>query len=261
MRKAIEGTYTYLELAAVAVAWIPIMGASRLRHRKDDVPRIAGRWMRRYGRVVSAITPLWNFEVQGDAPPDISHRAYVVVSNHMSNADPFLLSWLPWDMQWISKDELFHLPLFGWLLQLSGDIGVKRGEGDSVRAMLARCRHALSHGLSLMIFPEGTRAKDGGMGKFKDTAFQLAIEEGTPVLPIALSGTRPCMPKGAKFFGRAHAIARVLEPIDTKGMTLADLPRLRDQARERIEAAVLEIEALLGAKAPALVGEGAVSAS
>ncbi len=251
MRKAIEGTYTYLEIAAVAVAFLPIMSAVRLAHRNDDVPRAAGWWMRKYGRTVSALTPLWKFEVQGTAPPDIKTRAYVVVSNHMSNADPFLLSSLPWDMQWVGKEELFKLPLFGWLMQLAGDISVRRGEGESVRAMLAQCRHALNHGMSLMIFPEGSRTLAGGVRNFKDTAFQLAIEEGAPVLPVAVAGTRECMPKGARFFGRAHAIARVLEPIETRGLTLDDMPRIRDLARDRVTAGVRELEEELAREAEA----------
>jgi len=249
MRKAIEGTYTYLEIAACAVAFLPILSAVRIAHRNDDVPRAAGWWMRKYGRTTSALTPLWNFEVQGAAPADIKTRAYVVVSNHMSNADPFLLSWLPWDMQWVGKEELFRLPLFGWLMQLAGDISVRRGEGESVRAMLARCRHALNHGMSLMIFPEGSRTHEGGVRAFKDTAFQLAIEEGAPVLPIAVAGTRPCMPKGARWFGRAHAIARVLEPIETRGMTLDDMPRVRDLARDRVTAGVKGLVAELALEA------------
>jgi 1-acyl-sn-glycerol-3-phosphate acyltransferase len=248
MRGAIEGTYTYLEIAACGVAFLPIMGAVRLLHRNDDVPRARGWWMRKFGRTTSALTPLWKFDVQGEAPADIKTRAYVVVSNHMSNADPFLLSWLPWDMQWVSKEELFRLPLFGLLLKLGGDISVRRGEGESVRAMLAQCRFALKHGLSLMIFPEGSRTHEGGVRVFKDTAFQLAIEEQAPVLPLAVAGTRGCMPKGARWFGRAHAITRVLEPIETRGLTLDDLPRVRELARERVTAGVKALEAELEAE-------------
>jgi len=245
MRKAIEGTYTYLELVACAVAFLTVMSVVRFAHRKDEVPRVPGQWTRRFGRVTGKLTPLWKFEIQGTPPPDIDRRAYVVVANHMSNADPWLLSWLPWDMQWIGKEELFRMPLFGWLMTLGGDIPVRRGEGESVRAMLAQCRRSLQHGMSLMIFPEGHRAKEGGTKPFKDAAFQLAVEAGAPVLPVAVAGTRACMPKGALWFARAHAIARILEPIETKGMKPEQVAEIRDLAHARVIAAVADLEAEL----------------
>jgi 1-acyl-sn-glycerol-3-phosphate acyltransferase len=237
--------YTYLEFGTCALVWLPILATTSLVHRHDDVPRHAGRWMRRFGRATSALTPLWTFSVEGTPPADVRERAYVVVANHVSTADPFLLSWLPWDMQWIAKEELFRLPVLGTLLRLSGDISLTRGEGESVRRMFVKCRHALDHGLSIMIFPEGTRSRDGGVRNFKDGAFQLAIEAQAPILPIAIAGTGRCMPKGSRWFGRARAIARVLEPIETRGLTLADLPRVRDEARAAVDRGVRELEAIL----------------
>jgi 1-acyl-sn-glycerol-3-phosphate acyltransferase len=243
MKRSIEGIYTYLEFAACALAWLPLLGATALAHRHDTVPRHRGRWLRRFGRATSALTPLWTFSIEGERPADIDARAYVVVANHASTADPFLLSWLPWDMQWVAKEELFHAPVLGALLRLGGDIPLRRGEGESVRAMLSKCRHALRHGLSVMIFPEGTRSADGGVQRFKDGAFRLAIEEGAPILPIAIAGTHRCMPKGSIGFGRARAVARVLAPIETRGMTTGDVARVRDLARERIAAALGELDA------------------
>ena len=107
--------------------------------------------------------------------------------------------------------------------------------------MLAECRRTLGEGLSVMMFPEGTRSEDGTIGRFKDGAFELAIDAGVPVLPLALTGTRDCRPKGSVWFGEASAVVRVLEPLSTRGMTREDLPRLRDEARERIVAAVSEL--------------------
>jgi 1-acyl-sn-glycerol-3-phosphate acyltransferase len=245
MRRALEGIYTYLEFGTCALVWLPILATTNLMHRHDDVPRHAGRWMRRFGRVTSALTPLWTFSVDGTPPADIGTRAYVVVANHMSTADPFLLSWLPWDMQWIAKQELFRLPVLGLLLRFSGDISLTRGDAESVREMFSQCKHALVHGLSVMIFPEGTRSRDGRVKPFKDGAFQLAIEQQAPVLPIAIAGTGRCMPKGSPWFGRARAVARVLAPIETRGLTLADLPRLRDEARAAIERGVRDLEVVL----------------
>jgi 1-acyl-sn-glycerol-3-phosphate acyltransferase len=238
MKRTIEGIYTYLELAACAALWLPILAASAAWHRSDAVPRHEGRWLRRFGRATSALTPLWDFAIEGEPPKDIGSRPYVVVANHVSTADPFLLSSLPWDMRWVAKEELFRMPLLGSLIRLGGDIPLRRGDGESVRAMFSACRHTLRHGLSVMIFPEGTRSRDGKLGDFKDGAFCLAIDEQVPVLPIAIEGTHACMPKGSRWLGRARAVARVLPAIPTEGLSRADAPRVAAVAREGIAAAL-----------------------
>jgi len=241
VRSALVATYTYAEFIGLAFAFLPIMALSRVKHRGDSTRRVPGRWMRRFGKLTSQVTPLWKFRVEGEAPADIRERAYVVVSNHESNADPFLLSHLPWDMRWIAKQELFRQPLTGWLLTLGGDIPLRRGERESVVEMLDECRRTIRAGLSIMVFPEGTRSKDGALLPFKDGAFQLAIECGVPVLPLALTGTKDCMQKGSFLLHEAEAVVRVLGVIDTAGMTADDVPRLRELARERISDAVQKL--------------------
>jgi 1-acyl-sn-glycerol-3-phosphate acyltransferase len=238
MRDAILAGYTYLELGACIAAWLPIQTAVAAIHRNDAVPRVQGRWLRRFGRVASQLTPLWDMSTEGAPPADIGSRGYVVIANHESNADPFLLSHLPWDMRWVAKQELFRVPVVGWLLKLSGDMPIRRGDHGSAREMLATARRTLDEGLSVMMFPEGTRSEDGRLGPFRDGAFRLAIEAQAPVLPVVVRGTRGCMPKHSRWPGRARATARVLAPIETRGMGLSDVTSLRDEARERIARAL-----------------------
>jgi 1-acyl-sn-glycerol-3-phosphate acyltransferase len=104
-------------------------------------------------------------------------------------------------------------------------------------AALAECRDRLARRVSVMIFPEGTRSRDDDLLPFKDGAFHLAIQARVPILPIAIAGTRSCMAKGSFAFRRAHAKARVLAPIATEGLTMADLPDLRERTRATIDAA------------------------
>jgi 1-acyl-sn-glycerol-3-phosphate acyltransferase len=234
MRRAVVGAYTYLEFAACVCSWVPILFVVRTLHRHDSTPRIAGRWLRRMGRTAAKLSPLWDFSVDGEAPADIGEQAYVVVANHESNADPFLLSFLPWDMRWIAKEEMFRVPVVGTIMRLSGDIPLKRGDRGSVEEMMSECRRTLEGGLSVMIFPEGTRSRDGDLLPFKDGAFALAIEAQVPILPVAIEGTRTCMPKGSRWLGEAHATATVLQPIPTKGLGRGDVPSLRDTARTQI---------------------------
>lgn len=236
MRRALLGLYSYLEFFTLAVLMTPMLGVVALLHHRDPTRRIRGRWMRRFGRLTSRLTPIWRFSVEGTRPPDIDTHAYVVVSNHESTADPFLLSWLPWDMRWVAKEELFRLPLIGWMMRAGGDIPLRRGQRSSIEEMLTACRETLAGGLSIMMFPEGTRSGTGELLPFKDGAFLLAVQAGVPILPIALSGTRDCRPKGSTWFGEARAVARILEPLPTKGMGVADVPALRDRVRARIAA-------------------------
>jgi 1-acyl-sn-glycerol-3-phosphate acyltransferase len=237
MRRVAAGIYTYLEFGVCLGAWVPILAVIHALHRHDSTPRVAGRWLRRFGRTAVRLSPLWKFSVEGKAPPDIAQRAYVVVANHESNADPFLLSFLPWDMRWIAKEEMFRIPVIGTIMRLSGDIALRRGQRESVREMMAECRRTLDEGLSVMFFPEGTRSRDGQLLPFKDGAFELAIEAHAPVLPVAIEGTRACMPKGSRWPAEARGSARVLEPISTAGLGPADVARIRDLARARIAAA------------------------
>lgn len=248
----ILGLYAYMAFVSLLLAFLPAVALASLAHRRDSTRRIPGRWVRRLGRACGAAMPLWRFSVEGAAPPGIATRGYVVVSNHESAADPFLLSRLPWDMRWVAKDELFRAPLAGWILRAGGDIPIRRGRGGSVRAMLEACRATLRAGMPVMLFPEGTRSPDGELLPFKDGAFELAIEAGVPVVPVALVGTRDCRPKGSLWFGWATARARVLQPVDTAGLRLADAPALREEVRERIAAEVASLRRELARPGQAL---------
>ncbi|HEX7601244.1 MAG TPA: lysophospholipid acyltransferase family protein, partial [Polyangiaceae bacterium] len=104
----------------------------------------------------------------------------------------------------------------------------------------------LRGGMSVMMFPEGTRSRDGNLLPFKDGAFRLAIQAQVPVLMMALAGTRDCMPKGSGGLGHAKGKVCILEAIPTKGMTQADVPALRERVRDRIAAAVTELRVEMG---------------
>ncbi|HEX2251018.1 MAG TPA: lysophospholipid acyltransferase family protein [Gemmatimonadales bacterium] len=199
----------------------------------DRARYITGYLFRRIGPVMATLNPLWRFRYSGVMPND-PRRPYVVVSNHESFADILLISHLPWEMKWLSKAELFRIPVMGWMMWLAGDIPVKRGFGPSAIEAMERCRDALRKRVSVMIFPEGTRSKTANLLPFKDGAFRLAIEAGVPILPLALWGTGTALPKHGWRFGRSAAEVRVLEPVETGGLTLADVPELKARVREMI---------------------------
>lgn len=193
----------------------------------------AGRFFRLLGVLTVKLNPLWKFEMSGDFITD-PRRPYVAVSNHESYADIFLISHLPWEMKWLSKETMFKIPCFGWMMRMAGDIEVRRGERTSIVKAMKEARDRLGKRVSVMIFPEGTRSRDGELLPFKDGAFRLALESGSPILPIVVAGTRDCMQKGTFRFQKARARVKVLPPIDVTGMTMADVATLRDRTRSII---------------------------
>jgi 1-acyl-sn-glycerol-3-phosphate acyltransferase len=235
--QALVSVWTWLVLVVCIVLWLPAMGLIRLVTARSDPGRYAvGLLFRKIAVVTAVLNPLWTFRRSG-TPPDDPRRPYVVIANHESFADILLISHLPWEMKWLSKAELFRIPFLGWLMRLAGDIPVKRGEGRSAVEALQACRKVLAGKVSVMIFPEGTRSATGEMLPFKDGAFRLAIDTGVPILPLALAGTGPALPKRGFLLGRSVAEVRVLDPIETTGLTSKDVPALRDTVRAKIVAA------------------------
>ncbi|MCC6930693.1 MAG: 1-acyl-sn-glycerol-3-phosphate acyltransferase [Gemmatimonadaceae bacterium] len=204
----------------------------------------AGRFLRVLAVLSVKLNPLWKFSVSGVRIRD-PRRPYVAVSNHESYADIFLISHLPWEMKWMSKETMFRIPCFGWMMRMAGDIEVVRGDRKSVVLAMRAARDRLGKRVSVMMFPEGTRSRDGELLPFKDGAFRLAIETQSPILPLVVAGTRGCMAKGTFRFQSARARVKVLAPIDVAGLTLADVGALRDRTRALIAAARVELVAEL----------------
>jgi len=213
--------------------------------RRDPGRYAVGRWFRRAAVAVVKLNPLWRFRTVGVKILD-PRRPYVAVANHESFADIFLISHLPWEMKWLSKDAIFRIPLMGWMMRMAGDIAVSRGDVRSRMQALEECRDRLMKHVSVMIMPEGTRSSSGQLGPFRDGAFRLAVETGCPILPIAVAGTRDAIAKGSWVMNRARAVARVLPPVETIGLTLDDVPALRERVRTMIaearEALLRELE-------------------
>jgi 1-acyl-sn-glycerol-3-phosphate acyltransferase len=229
---ALLSMYAWLETGVVALTGFCLQVPMVLTWPFDKRKVLTGRAFRLIGVTAARLNPFWKFGVYGK-PVRPAGRT-VVVSNHESNADPFLISFLPWEMKWLGKSSLFKIPVVGWSMWLAGDIPVRRGEKDSALEAMATCARWLDKGMPVMIFPEGTRSKTEELLPFKDGAFRLAIAAGADVLPMAVSGTRRALPKHSWRFATSRALVTVGSPISTKGMTLADVERLKEMAREQI---------------------------
>jgi 1-acyl-sn-glycerol-3-phosphate acyltransferase len=234
--RTLASIWLWLAVALLAVVcFVAQLLLAPLTWPWDPERRVTGRLFRVLCGVLPArLCPLWRFGIKGTTPRELPPRV-VVVSNHESDLDPFLISWLPWEMKWLSKSSLFKIPFAGWCMSLAGDIPVLRGERESAAAALAKCRRYLESGMPVMIFPEGTRSRTSELLPFKEGAFRLAIQTRASVLPIAVNGTRQALPKHSWRITPARAWVAVGEPIPTEGLTEADLPALSAAAREQIE--------------------------
>lgn len=219
-------------LCLIAI-WIPYLAVSRLFER-DPVRYKTGKRFRKLGRTISRINSNWQIEIEGHKDID-DRNPYVMVCNHLSNADIPLISNLPWEMKWIAKRELFETPFLGWMMKMSADIPVDRDSKSKRAGIFKQCKFYLKRKCSVMFFPEGTRSRSGLLNKFSPGAFDLAIQQNVPILPLVIDGTQDCLPKKTWVFKPAVQIKlKVLAPIDTSNFTKADTFLLMEKVRMAI---------------------------
>lgn len=239
--RTVFSAWSWLVLAVVIVAWLPLVAIVRVVTAPFDPGRYAAGWLFRKLTVVhQVLNPLWTFRTHGTLPPD-PRRPYVVVSNHESFVDILLISHLPWEMKWLSKSEFFKIPFVGWLMRLAGDIPLVRDDAKSIVRAMRECGDRIDKRVSVMIFPEGTRSASGELGEFKDGAFRLAVEKQVPIVPLVVHGTRSALRKHDWRLGVAEADVYVLEPFETTGLGRADVQELRERVRDAIAAKLAEV--------------------
>ncbi len=166
----------------------------------------------------------------------------VVVANHQSLGDILVLFGLYRPFKWVSKASVFKMPFLGWNMALNRYVRLVRGSKESIAKMMTDCERWLDRGVPVMIFPEGTRSKDGAVLPFKDGAFRLSVGKNVPVIPIVITGTARTLPKhGFLLDSRADCVVRVLPPVDPAAFG-GDVAALRDHVRELIIAEKARIE-------------------
>jgi len=191
--------------------------------------RFAHWCARTWARLILATTGV-DVEVSGLERLD-PNRAYVFVANHQSIYDIPIIFWsLPYQVRIIAKASLGTFPFIGWHLRRTGHMLVDRRNPVRALHVFARASKLMTQGLCLIVFPEGTRSRDGRVAPFKGGSFFLALRTGLPVVPLSVVGSRHVMLKGqlATYPGRVKLI--VHEPIDTCTLADADPRTARDFA-------------------------------
>lgn len=191
--------------------------------------------------ILVRIIPFWKLTIEGKEKIPRA-QTFVMISNHASLADILMINCLGCNFKWISKIENTRVPILGWYLSMADYITVDRNDEESKVEMLSRSLVSLRNGISLMIFPEGTRYSKQELGTFRRGAFQLAIETGLPILPLALKGTGDLLPKHGFKLGETRQITlRVLDPVYPEEFGTSDVIGLADRFRTKISSALKEI--------------------
>jgi 1-acyl-sn-glycerol-3-phosphate acyltransferase len=158
-------------------------------------------------------------------------KTYVFVSNHQSIYDIPILFWsLPFQLRIIAKESLGNFPFLGWHLRRTGHMLVNRRRPDRT-AIFSWASRLTSQGLSLIVFPEGTRSADGHVARFKGGSFYLALEAGLPIVPLSVIGSRHVMLKGRLATYPGHVRLVIHNPIDTTHMAGTDPRGFAEQVR------------------------------
>ena len=202
--------------------------------RIDELYRSA-MWIAKVGvRIAGVRTKLVGYDQL-----DLS-RNYIFMSNHVSNLDPpLLIPFLPFRVTVMVKKELFKLPILGKAMLMADFVPIDRHNREAAVATVQEAERTVRRGLHMVVFPEGTRSRDGKLLPFKKGPFYLALETGVPIVPVTILGTETLMPKGKSFANTGEVTVVFHPPVDPKEHPDRDelIAYVRDQV-----ASVLPIE-------------------
>jgi 1-acyl-sn-glycerol-3-phosphate acyltransferase len=181
--------------------------------------------------MLAKIMPVFRLKVEG-LERISKNTPYIIISNHQSILDILILFCLKHNWKWISKIENRKVPFLGWYMLMADYIYVDRGNKDSKAEMMLKCEEKLRKGISIILFPEGTRSLDRQIGPFKLGAFQLALMTDKSILPVVLDGTGGILPKkGIIFSGKSNLKIRVLDPVHPGSFGTANPEELASKFR------------------------------
>ena len=218
----------YVVLATIVLGTAVIIVA--FFSRNGNTPHLVARAWARSILFVSGIhvhvNGLENLNVDGSC---------ILMPNHQSNFDiPVLLGCLPIQFRWLAKAELFKIPIFGRGMRGCGYISIDRSNRKSAFQSLAEAAVKIRNGVSVLIFPEGTRSWDGKILPFKKGGFVLSVDAGVPIVPIVIFNTWSIMPKGRLRIRTQSVRMDILTPIPTSGFTRETKDDLMNSVRETI---------------------------
>ncbi len=228
-------TFILLAFPVAVILWLLSLAFDSRRIMNNQ-------WMVIQGIVLTKMSPFWKVITEGREKID-HKQAYIIVPTHQSMLDIVFFNMLRHRLRWVSKVEVFRAPLVGWEMRMTKYIELVRGNKSSVIKMMEKCVESLQEGVSIVIFPEGTRSLTGAIGKFKTGAFQLAVKTDKPLLPVLIDGTGEILPKkgGVIFRNRRIVRIRVLDPIFPGQFGTGDPEELAARVQSLMVAAMEEM--------------------
>lgn len=219
---------------AVIVVLTPVMLFCMLVGLRDPLVAI-GLWVMRVSRRVLGIS----VEAAGTGRLD-PRTPCIYMPNHASFIDgPLVMVLIPGVARVILKKSVLRIPVVGLAMRHVGFVPVDRKGAEGGKRSIARAvRLMRTRGYSYLIFPEGTRSRDGRLGPFRRGGFFLALESGAPIVPVTILGTRELMPKKQWFSRRGTVRVVFHQPVPVRGHTVETMGDLM----EKVRAAILSVE-------------------
>jgi 1-acyl-sn-glycerol-3-phosphate acyltransferase len=219
-----------ITLYTIAVcSWLMLV--TRFRPDTHHTEVVARGW----GRLIIFFAGVRN-TIEGLENVDRS-RSYVFVSNHLSNLDaPYHLATMPVGVRFLAKKELYKVPLFGPTLRAVGMVETDRQAHSAAahREINVQVTRVITMGRSLLIYPEGTRSRDGELQAFKKGAFRIAVQNQMPLLPVTIAGTNNVWRPGENRWRGGNVKMVFHPPIPTTGLGDADIDALHEQVHRLI---------------------------
>lgn len=208
-------------LLAILTSWIPPRG------------RVYLFWARLWARSILFLTGV-PATIETAAEASALPQA-IYMSNHESGIDILLLLLvIPQDVRFLAKRSLFFVPFMGWSMWLAGFVPVDRRRTEKAREVLSGLDRCLAKGSSVLIFPEGTRSRDGSLGAFKKSGFLTALKSGVPIVPVGVSGARAVLGAQGLVVRRGPVRVRAGRPIPTAELGVHDRADLMERVRREI---------------------------
>lgn len=205
----------------------------------DRYYKIPNKMIRWITSMMLMINPGWKLDIRGADPEKVAPPT-IVVANHQSFLDLLLLNQLPWRMKWVVWKQLYYIPFFGWLMSLTGQVGIRQKSVHSLHK-LEQLAEPIEAGIPAMIFPEGERTLSGEVQRFRGGAFKLASEYNFNILPVVLKGAYEALPRGRGAIAmKKDFVISVLEPVSAQEFESAD--EMRDTVHWLIEKEYRELQ-------------------
>jgi 1-acyl-sn-glycerol-3-phosphate acyltransferase len=172
--------------------------------------------------------------VRGERSPGFDPRRTVFfIVNHVNLFDPFMLYCaIPQIVRGWELESHFKIPVYGWLMRRFGNVPVPDVRRPSDLKRLWRLsREAFDRGISLIVFPEGSRTRDGRVGPFEDGVFRMAVQLGVPIVPVSLAGSFQHHRTGHWMLWPATITVHLHDTIETNGMTKDEVRTLGERVR------------------------------